>query len=228
MKKLCAAILCLLLVFSVSTAVIAEEYSTMTIDPISDVYISADDIVNGLTFNVSGYVEFDNAGSNQGSIVKVTMVIRLNGEPYFFDENGIEFEFEETFGSDKDAEEIRDGLIGKNFLFEDLEVKDFGEYSIEVTTLFTGNNNTYPSSTEIITFEVFEEIVEIEYLAAPAVATELLKEAGVSHRYGKNGNYISDVAQAMENEAVFQGVEKSDVEAYREAVEAFLTELGAL
>ncbi len=72
--------------------------------------------------------------------------------------------------------------------------------------------------------------------AAPAVASELLREAGESNRYGSGrdgGNYIRDVAHEMgsHNEDVnntdFHGVGKCDQEAYKAAIAAFLIEQGA-
>ncbi|RQD84297.1 DUF1565 domain-containing protein [Methanosalsum natronophilum] len=66
--------------------------------------------------------------------------------------------------------------------------------------------------------------------AAPAVAAKLLSEAGVNHRYGEGpdgGNYVSDVAREMGPGTDFDGVEKCDEDAYREAVAEFLVEQGA-
>ena len=72
--------------------------------------------------------------------------------------------------------------------------------------------------------------------AAPAVANELLQEAGESNRYGSGpdgGNYIRDVAHEMgnhgddEKNTDFHGVEKCDQEAYKAAIAAFLVEKGA-
>ncbi|MFO8192734.1 MAG: hypothetical protein R6U08_08220 [Bacillota bacterium] len=72
--------------------------------------------------------------------------------------------------------------------------------------------------------------------AAPAVANELLREAGESNRYGSGrdgGNYISDVAHEMggheedEENTDFHGVGKCDQEAYKGAIAAFLIEKGA-
>lgn len=75
------------------------------------------------------------------------------------------------------------------------------------------------------------KVVEAEYPAATAVAEKLLAEAGVSHRYGKGkdgGNYISDIAKLMGKGASFKGIEKKDFIAYKNAVEAYLLEVGAL
>ncbi|PKM66802.1 MAG: hypothetical protein CVU94_07050 [Firmicutes bacterium HGW-Firmicutes-19] len=75
------------------------------------------------------------------------------------------------------------------------------------------------------------KVVEAEYPAATAVAEKLLAEAGVSHRYGKGkdgGNYIADIAKLMGKGASFRGVEKKDFIAYKDAVKAYLLEVGAL
>jgi subtilisin len=58
--------------------------------------------------------------------------------------------------------------------------------------------------------------------AAPAIATQLLKEWGVK---GNLGAYISAVAGEMGPGTTFQGVEKWD-ETYRAKVEVYLTDLG--
>jgi len=71
---------------------------------------------------------------------------------------------------------------------------------------------------------------EEESPAAPAIATEILNEADVNHRYGEGpdgGNYVSDVAREMGPGTDFNEVEKTDVDAYREAVAEFLVEQGA-
>ena len=69
-----------------------------------------------------------------------------------------------------------------------------------------------------------------DHPAAPAVANELLKDAGIKARYGQGrdgGNYISDVARHMGPGTDFNGVKKTDVDAYRKAVALFLIKQGA-
>ncbi|MDW7729340.1 MAG: right-handed parallel beta-helix repeat-containing protein [Bacillota bacterium] len=72
--------------------------------------------------------------------------------------------------------------------------------------------------------------------AAPAVANQLLREAGESNRYGSGrdgGNYISNVAHEMgsydedKKNTDFHGVGKCDQEAYKAAIAVFLVEQGA-
>lgn len=67
------------------------------------------------------------------------------------------------------------------------------------------------------------------YPDAPAIATRLLKAAGIKHNFninGVKGNYIADVARRMEKGAAFNGVEKSDYVAYVKAVENYLESRG--
>lgn len=81
-----------------------------------------------------------------------------------------------------------------------------------------------------IEIEETRQTVVVDYPAAPAVAADILKEKGVAARYGsgkKGGNYISDVAAYMGPQTDFDAVSKSEVEAYRAKVSAFLDEQGA-
>jgi hypothetical protein len=79
----------------------------------------------------------------------------------------------------------------------------------------------------------FLTTVIVDYPAAPAVAAAILKDAGISHKYGVKGNYIADVAAEMgsweadENGSWFHGIEKCDEQAYYEAVYNYLRTLGA-
>lgn len=65
--------------------------------------------------------------------------------------------------------------------------------------------------------------------AAPAIAGRLLKDADIKPMYikdGVRGNYIHDISELMTEEAVFNGVEKTDREAYEAAVKAYLISKG--
>lgn len=88
------------------------------------------------------------------------------------------------------------------------------------------------SAHEVEAEVIVEEMTVIAtFPAAPAVAADLLHEAGVPARYGSGrtgGNHIADVAHEMGPRTDFRGVSKRDVSAYRAAVEAFLVEKGAL
>jgi hypothetical protein len=66
------------------------------------------------------------------------------------------------------------------------------------------------------------------YPDASAIATKLLKAAGINHNYvinGVKGNYIADVAR-MKKGNTFNGVDKSDYAAYVAAVEEYLESRG--
>jgi hypothetical protein len=73
-----------------------------------------------------------------------------------------------------------------------------------------------------------ESDYEVEYPAAPAVAGELLEDAGVDNRYGTGrdgGNYISAVADHMGPETDFNGVSKFDEIAYSCEIAKFLNDM---
>jgi hypothetical protein len=66
---------------------------------------------------------------------------------------------------------------------------------------------------------------EVDYPAAPAIAAQLLEDAGVDNRYGTGkdgGNYIRDVAEHMGPETDFDGVSKENEVMYVCAVAKFL------
>ena len=67
--------------------------------------------------------------------------------------------------------------------------------------------------------------LKVKQIAAPAVANQLLKEAGLRHHYsteGEKGNYISEVARHMGEGTDFDGISKQDAGAYKFAIAAFL------
>ena len=67
--------------------------------------------------------------------------------------------------------------------------------------------------------------LKVKYIAAPAVANQLLREAGLKNHYsteGEKGNYISEVARYMGEGTDFDGVSKEDAGAYKFAIAAFL------
>jgi hypothetical protein len=64
---------------------------------------------------------------------------------------------------------------------------------------------------------------------ASAIAAKLLKDAGIKHNYninGVKGNYITDVSRMMKEKSTFNGVEKSDYDAYAAAVKSYLESRG--
>ena len=74
----------------------------------------------------------------------------------------------------------------------------------------------------VLSFVGGTTLAQEEYPAAPAIAAELLRDAGVEQL----GPYVSQVARETRGrEAEFQGLKKSD-DGYREAVRDFLSNLG--
>ncbi|RDU37316.1 hypothetical protein DRW41_05545 [Neobacillus piezotolerans] len=105
-----------------------------------------------------------------------------------------------------------------------------GTYKVKVTLIKKNpNRDDYAEDTETV---LISQQVTADYPAAPAIAAKLLKEASIQAKYGKNGNYISDVAQLMGQGATFPVfiaddtidyyVSKSDVVNYENAVRAYL------
>jgi hypothetical protein len=122
-------------------------------------------------------------------------------------------------GSDQDCP-----TTSRNFSY-DWSITEPGVYKIVATVQTTGASGA--TGEDELTLEVFEETVIVSHPAAPAVAAEILKQYGVSHRYGSGrtgGNHISDVAAEMSSApgTDFQGVAKADVAAYRCAIQNFL------
>lgn len=113
-------------------------------------------------------------------------------------------------------------------------------YTITLRVGASGNTDTDSDEATIIVEEGVIPVV-VECPAAPAIAARLLKAAGVAPRYGRNSNYISDVAHEMGsslgdmNGSWFWGLPKCinvggmDVAnpAYEAAVLTFLDGLGA-
>lgn len=107
-----------------------------------------------------------------------------------------------------------------------------GTYTVSYYIRMYNKNNEWVAEEDVPVTVLIREIITVENPAAPAVANAILKEYGVSHRYhisGKTyGNHISDVAKMMENGAMFKGVSKDDVVAYKAAVMAYLLDKGAI
>lgn len=106
-----------------------------------------------------------------------------------------------------------------------------GVYTLKGTLKTVGNaavNEDGMAELEF-TLEIDEPIV-VDYPAAPAVANGLLKDAGKSTSIGRGRNQINliqEVAHQMGPGTDFNGIEKSNVAAYRNAVKTFLNSLGA-
>lgn len=125
---------------------------------------------------------------------------------------------------------VNNQVVAYNFSFP-WNIVEAGTYDVRVIAAIQGKKTGDD-------FETVEVILEgngggeviVDYPAAPAIANELLREHNISHRYGKKGNYISDVAQQMGKGASFPDkdgiyIEKSDHEAYRAAVDYYLDEV---
>jgi hypothetical protein len=104
----------------------------------------------------------------------------------------------------------------------DWEIEDAGIYTIRATARAVPNEGVGEAEAEVLV----EELTLIAaFPAAPAVAAELLQDAGVAARYGSGrtgGNYIADVAHQMGPGTDFDGISKRDVAAYKTAVDSFL------
>jgi hypothetical protein len=160
------------------------------------------------TYDVTGTAE----AFEGGKIIGVKLVI-----------DGIAHGAPITFGTKEHIE---------NYTFSfPWDISAAGTYNVKVIATINGNKTGEDS-------EIVEVILQgddggeviVDYPAAPAIANELLREHGVSHKYGKNGNYISDVARKMGNGATFpdangEPIEKSDHVAYRAAVDYYLDEV---
>jgi hypothetical protein len=97
-----------------------------------------------------------------------------------------------------------------------------GTYTVRITAQQAGDDISDEETVCI-------KLVTVTYPAAPAVAAELLKNAGISPKYGsgkQGGNYISDVATLMGPTTLFKGVPKSEVSAYRTEVANYLISRG--
>jgi hypothetical protein len=221
MKKIVNLIISLLFVASLIVSVSAvppvdEFVESVTITPISDLVLTPEQLVAGYTVNVSFEVNF-RSDSNQG---------RVESYELFVSKNAGTFVSNDLVVLDPPVSSVNDKITFTNAL--SFQLYDVGTYVVKVVVGFTGNENLWPDVEDTEDFIVTQMTIVVEYPAAAAIAAELLKAAGVSHRYGKSGNYISDVAKLMGLRASFMGFEKSDYINYRNAVEAYLESVGAL
>ena len=110
--------------------------------------------------------------------------------------------------------------VTTNFSF-DWFIDEPGTYTVKVQ----GKHGNETGSEEEVVTVIGETVIEVDYPAAPAVANKLLKDAGYSNMIGKGRdgtNLISSTAHQMGPGTDFNGVAKSDVDAYEAAVKAFL------
>lgn len=106
-----------------------------------------------------------------------------------------------------------------------------GVYTLRGTLQTVGSSAVSDDETAELEFTLeIDEPIVVDYPAAPAVANDLLKDAGKSNSIGRGRNQINliqEVAHQMGPGTDFNGVEKSDVAAYRNAVKMFLNSLSA-
>ncbi|ETA80865.1 hypothetical protein [Youngiibacter fragilis] len=242
MKKKFAVILSAIMALNLTLPVLGAEKQaggTVHIDPIANLALTQEQLNAGYEVNVTGYVEFDNrvpdkdgglVFSNQGRLDILTLEVQKDGGA---------FESIQKIDNDPplDAMDLASrGKFGREFGFTaPWKITEVGSYLLKVTATFTGPYEA-ASDVEDVTVELLIPII-VDYPAAPAVAAAILKNAGIPHRYqisGKTyGNYISDVAAHMgstendENGSWFDGIDKSDVDAYYEAVYDYLKSIGA-
>ena len=99
-----------------------------------------------------------------------------------------------------------------------------GTYTIKAKAVAGTGDNAVDVDADVVENVSIIELT-VDYPAAPSVASSLLKDAEIAARWGNRrngGNYISEVAQNMEEGATFNGVEKDDWEDYRCEVATFL------
>jgi len=106
-----------------------------------------------------------------------------------------------------------------------------GTYTVRGTLKTVGTSAVNDAETDELEFTLeIDEPIVVDYPAAPAVANDLLKAAGKSNTVGKGKgqiNLMQEVAHKMGPGTDFNGVAKSDVTAYRNAVKTFMNTVGA-
>ncbi|AOT68177.1 hypothetical protein [Geosporobacter ferrireducens] len=199
MKKVLAILLTLVMVLSLSMTAFATGL-TITMNEIGDLYFTSFPQTVQVTGAVSGFE------SPHGVELKLYV-------------NDVQVGSTQQYATNPSSQNAITSPY--NFSFN-WAIAEPNIYEVKVTA--KQRSTTVEDLEEVV---VSYQTVTATYPAAPAVAAELLSEAGLKAKYGKNGNYISDVAKEMGPGATFKGIQKSDVNAYRNAVKAFLIELGA-
>lgn len=200
MKKRLALVLALMLVLSMSVAVLAETSNGIYvhIDDINDFYVTESDF--NFTEIVSGYVAFETVDMANPSPPPDQTRRRPLLKTLDFYVNDVRVD-RENF-SNVESQDIRVDKKGREFAF-DWEISNFGTYNLRVEAeLITGWSNSADAELhEVITVVVHEETVSVEFPAAPAIAARLFEANDINPRYGSGksgGNYISDVARLMD------------------------------
>lgn len=234
-RKSLVFVLALVLALSLSTLAFAVEQvpvpgGTINIDPIADLQLTQGQLDAGYDVNVTGYVGFNVPSDNQGRLD----ILKLEVQKDLGVWTAIQ-----TIDNEPPLNSIiltaRGNVPGREFGFTTpWTINSVGSYVLKVTADFTGSANDYADATgiEAVTVTLLTTVI-VDYPAAPAVAAAILKDAGISHKYGVKGNYIADVAAEMgsweadENGSWFHGIDKSDESDYYAAVYNYLIELGA-
>lgn len=209
------------------------------IDPIADLQLFQAQLDAGYPVDVSGYVGFLTSTGSPAKPKINSLLIEVEK-----DGSGIWTPIGYWGGSPLASEVLtaRHNLPGQEFFGSQLWViRSTGAYVLRVTATFTGTDAA-PYGTEDVTVTLLKPVV-VEYPAAPAVATAILKDAGIGYRYDTGdvdkkgnpiyGNYIADVAAMMgsgpndENGSWFMGIPKTEVDAYHDAVYNYLISQGA-
>ncbi|PKM65004.1 MAG: hypothetical protein CVU94_09705 [Firmicutes bacterium HGW-Firmicutes-19] len=204
------------MIASVAAAPVDQFVESVNILPMSDLILTPEQLAAGYTVNVSFEVNF-RSESNQGRVESYELLVSKNSGAFISKDSVV---------LDPPVSSVNDKITFTDALSFDLT--DVGTYVVKVVVGFTGSENLWADVEDTEEFVVTQITIVVEYPAAAAIAAELLKAAGVSAKYGKNGNHISDVARLMGLRASFMGFEKSDYINYRNAVEAYLESVGAL
>ncbi|PKM86326.1 MAG: hypothetical protein CVU85_08285 [Firmicutes bacterium HGW-Firmicutes-10] len=204
------------LIVSVAAAPVDQFVESVTISPISDLILTPEQLAAGYTVNVSFEVNF-RSDANQGRVESYELLVSKNAGAFVSKDSVI---LDPPISSVNDKITFTDALS--------FNLYDVGTYVVKVVVGFTGSDNLWPDVEDTEEFVVIQMTIVVEYPAAAAIAAELLKAAGISPKYDKSGNYISDVAKLMGLRASFLGVEKSNYIEYRNAVENYLQSRGLL
>jgi hypothetical protein len=168
------------------------------VDVIENLQLSQAELDEGYTIDITGYVGFLSPATGNPNPQLQSLTIKVNDEQIAHNDGAVKsIELSE-----------RGGLPGREFSDYLNETAQFtitstGSYSISVLATFTQTSSN-PDTESFDEFEVellFEETIEVEFPAAPAIASRVLEANDIAARYGNGrngGNYIADVAQLMD------------------------------
>ncbi|MGB4587657.1 MAG: hypothetical protein WBI17_00280 [Clostridiaceae bacterium] len=226
-----AILLALLFVFGFSSQAFAEVgideagVKGVFIDPISAKTLTQAELDAGYLVNVTGYVGFlsaINAGGNPTNPKLTLLKFEIQKDLGIWEEIAI---LDETFASEMLVDRLN--VPGKAFTFP-WTITEIGNFSLKVTAVFTkASEYPFQFDTENVVVTLVQNVL-VDYPAAPAVAASILQEKNIKPKYGRLGNYISDVAKMMGssdgdlNGSWFMGINKIDTQAYYNAVYEYL------